>query len=60
MPPVVTTLFKLYPGLQTGFEWAKGEVKTTARNAVLPYVLGAYAVGGVALVVGVFALIRKR
>lgn len=60
MPPAIVELFRLYPGLNAGFEWAKGEVKSTAQRAVVPYVVGAYAVGGVALVVGLIALFRRR
>lgn len=60
MPPVVVELFRSFPGIQQGFEWAKGEVKTTAKRAVIPYVAGAYAVGGIAFVVGVIALLRRR
>lgn len=53
----LAALIAQLPGASVLLSYAKAEVKTAALNAVKPYVLGAYAVGGVGILFGLTAMI---
>lgn len=47
------------PGAPQVLTYLKAEVKTAARNAVLPYMLGAMGISAVALVLSIIAIAKK-
>jgi hypothetical protein len=55
--PSAADIMNAIPGSQSLLTFVKGEVKSAAISAVKPYVLGAYAVGGVGVLLGLGALI---
>lgn len=56
-PVSAADIMNAIPGSQSLLAFVKGEVKSAAISAVKPYVLGAYAVGGVGVILGMTALI---
>lgn len=57
--PDASAMISSIPGAQVILGYFKGEVKSAAKEAVLPWVIGSMAVGGAAFLLALVALLKK-